>query len=91
MIDRANGLMAASCGFPLPDSGGHTMEDVIYTLRIDGPCRFVLRRDKSTAPVITRAVPPINAAALHALRDMISTVARTPICRPFASRGTLIP
>lgn len=37
MIGCAGGLMAASCGFPLPDSGGHTLEDTIYTLRIDGP------------------------------------------------------
>lgn len=29
--------MAASCGYPLPDSGGHTMEDVTYTRRLDRP------------------------------------------------------
>lgn len=37
LIAGADGLMAASCGFPLPDSGGHTLEDVTYTLKYDGP------------------------------------------------------
>lgn len=36
-VARADDLMAAFCGFPLPDSGGHTLEDVTYTIYVDGP------------------------------------------------------
>lgn len=33
LIERADALMAAYCGYPLPDSGGHTLEDTTYTVR----------------------------------------------------------
>lgn len=31
MIARADSLMAVYCGFPRPDAGSHTLEDVTYT------------------------------------------------------------
>lgn len=35
VIERVDALMACYCGYPLPDSGGHTLEDVTYTLICD--------------------------------------------------------
>lgn len=35
LIARADGLMAAYCGYPACDSGYHTLEDVTYTLYLE--------------------------------------------------------
>lgn len=54
LIARADGLMAAFCGFPPPDSGGHTLEDVTYTLYFDEPSHDDPRRiDLGVKPVVS--------------------------------------
>lgn len=37
LITRADSLMAAACGWPVPDGGARTMEDVTYTRYVLGP------------------------------------------------------
>jgi hypothetical protein len=44
LVTRADALCAQYCGFPRPDAGVHTFEDVTYTLYPPGPDRDEPRR-----------------------------------------------